>query len=129
MFSQIKQKNSGYTLIEIMIAIGIFTSIMGLVAAFQMDIFSMNDFIQSGLKDQNEAKNIIKHFVREVRSLSESNQGSYPIKQADADTFIFFSDIDHDQIKEEVRYYVEDGVLKKGVIEPSGDPLVYDEND
>jgi len=127
-FSLIKN-NKGFTLIEMMISIGIFTAIVGLVAAFQTDIFSVSDYIQSGLKDQNEAKNLIRHFVREVRSASESNQGAYPIKLANADTFIFYSDVDGDDIKEEVRYFIESGTLRKGIIEPKGDPLTYDEDD
>jgi prepilin-type N-terminal cleavage/methylation domain-containing protein len=123
------QKNSGYTLIEMMISIGILTAIMAAVAVFQTDIFSLNDFIDRGIRDQAEAKNLIRHFVREVRSASESEQGAYPIKQADADTFIFYSDIDFDSTKEEIRYFIEDGILKKGVTEPEGDPLTYDSGD
>lgn len=127
-FSLIKN-NKGFTLIEMMISIGIFTAIAGLVAAFQTDIFSVSDYIQSGLKDQNEAKNLMRYFVQEVRSASESNQGAYPIKLADSDTFIFYSDIDNDQIREEIRYFIEDGTLRKGVTEPKGDPLTYDSSD
>jgi prepilin-type N-terminal cleavage/methylation domain-containing protein len=123
------KNNNGYTLIEMVISIGILTAIMGAVAIFQTDIFSLNDYIDRGIRDQAEAKNLMKHFVREVRSASESEQGAYPIKQADPATFIFYSDIDFDSVKEEVRYFIDDGILKKGVIEPEGDPLTYDSGD
>lgn len=123
------QLQRGYTLVEVLFTTGIFVLILSAIVTFQIDIFSFNDFISVGLENQNEAKRIIKPFANEVRGAVSSEVGGYAIKQADADTFIFYSDIDGDDLIEEVRYYFEDGTFKKGVITPSGDPLTYESND
>ena len=41
------------------------------------------------------------------------------------DTFTFYSDIDSDGVKERVRYFKDNLDFKKGIIEPTGDPLEY----
>lgn len=129
MNNYIKQKNTGFTLIEIIVAVGVFALMIGLVGAYQSDVFSLNRVIQQGLNNQSEAKKIIRPFINEVRSASPSSLGTYPIKTATPNEFIFYSDLDSDGLKEEVRYYLDEGVFKKGVIAPSGNPLVYDEQD
>lgn len=116
----------GFSLIEVFIAIVILSLIVGLIGAFQSDVFSLNRIIQSGLANQNEAKKVIRPFANEVRSASISNLGSYPIKSASDTEFIFYSDIDQDNLKEEVKYYLENGDFKKSIIKPTGQPLVYD---
>ena len=57
--------------------------------------------------------------------MGPSNNGSYPIMTATSDTFIFYSDIDEDGLFERVKYYIVGNVLKKSVIKPTGNPLIY----
>ncbi|MFT5179784.1 MAG: hypothetical protein ACI8V7_000339 [Candidatus Paceibacteria bacterium] len=120
------QKNKGITLIELVISISIFTLILGAYGAFQNDIFSFNSIIYSGLKSQNEAKRIIKPLANEVRSASISNLGSYPLETVATTTFVFYSDIDNDSLKERVKYFLDGEHFKKGVTKPTGSPLEYD---
>ena len=61
----------------------------------------------------------------EIRSASESNLGAYPIVTAATSTFTFFSDLNNDGLKEQVRYFVSGSTLQKGVITPTGNPYVY----
>lgn len=123
------KRAAGFTLVEILVAVSILGAIIGLVGAFQADIFSLNFVIQSGLNNQNEAKKVIRPFANEVRSASPSSLGAYPIKTASTTEFVFYSDIDNDDLKEEIRYYLDGGDFKKGFIKPSGQPLTYDPND
>jgi prepilin-type N-terminal cleavage/methylation domain-containing protein len=124
-----KKRNTGYSLPEMLISVAILSAMLGVIAAFQSDIFSFNRVIQSGLGNQDEAKKIIRPFSGEVRGASMSSLGGYVIKEATESSFVFYSDIDSDGLKEEVRYYLEDGKFKKGVIKPSGNPLEYDADD
>lgn len=123
------KNNRGFSLVEIIISVAIFTLIIGLVGSFQADIFSFNRIIQSGLQSQNDAKKIVKPFVNEVRGAVPSSLGAYSIKVATSTEFVFYNDTDSDGLVEEIRYYLEDGSFKKGVIEPSGNPLIYDVED
>lgn len=122
-------KKSGFTLVETIIALAIFTLIISAVGAFQADIFKLNAVIQSGLSSQNDARKIIRPMVDEVRGASESNLGAYPLATTASSTFIFYTDLDNDSLKERVRYFLDGSDFKKGVIKPSGNPLVYDPND
>jgi hypothetical protein len=60
-----------------------------------------------------------------LRSASQSSTGAYPIAAASSTSLTYFSDIDHDGLKEQVRYFLSGTTLKRGVIKPSGNPLTY----
>lgn len=124
-----KFKNKGFSLVETLVAVAILFLIIAAMGAFQADVFSLNSVIQSGLSRENDARKIIRPMVDEVRSASESNLGSYPLATTASSTFTFYSDIDDDNLKERVRYFLEGTDFKKGIIHPSGVPLTYDEND
>lgn len=126
MIFQNRQKlKSGFSIVEILVAIFILSLVGVAIATFQKDIFSFNTIISSGLAAQHEARRALKTITAEVRPLSPSSTGAYPIAEADPTSFIFYSDIDTDQLKERVRYFLDGTILKKGVIKPSGTPLSY----
>lgn len=118
--------SKGFALVELLFSISILSLIIGLVGAFQADVFSLNRIIQYGLQNQTEAKNIIRPFANEVRSAAPSNLGAYPIAHTHADSFMFYTDIDGDGLRERIRYFLQDGDFKKGIIKPTGQPLEYD---
>lgn len=120
---------NGFTLIEILVAIFVFSLIIGLVAGFQSDVFSLNRVIQVGLANQSEAKKLVRPFTNEVRSAEPSNLGAYPIAEATASSFTFYSDTDGDGLRERIRYFMDGSDFKKGTTKPSGTPLVYDSSD
>ncbi|HMP67372.1 MAG TPA: type II secretion system protein [Candidatus Paceibacterota bacterium] len=115
----------GFTLVETLVSVFVFSLIIIAIAGFQSDVFSLTRFIQTGLQNQSEAKKLIKPFVNEVRSATPSSLGTYPIEFADATNFSFYSDIDGDGLKEKIRYFLDGTDFKRGVTKPSGNPLVY----
>lgn len=119
------KENKGLTLIEILITLAIFTIIMGLVGNFARDLFYYEDVFSGGLTSYDEARKIFQPISSEIRSASPSSLGSYPIEATDATSFIFFTDIDNDGLKERVRYYLSGTNLMRGEIIPSGTPLQY----
>ena len=131
MNKNIHQKNKlskkGFSLIEIIISVSILTMIIIFIGAFQSDVFSLNRIIQSGLQNQSDAKKIIRPFANEVRSALTSNLGSYPIAETSSTSFTFYTDIDKDGLREKVKYFLDSGEFKKSVISPTGQPLVYDQ--
>jgi len=117
--------SSGFTIIEALFGVFIFLLIALAVIALQTDIFSLNTILSGGMSSQQEARTAFKKMTAEIRTASISNNGAYPIEKATATEFIFFSDIDDDQLKERVRYFLDGTTLKKGVVKPAGSPLVY----
>lgn len=124
MMKNFKIKN-GFTMIEAMLAVAIFSSVVVAIGAFQRDVFYFNDVLQTGLNNITEARKVLRPFVGEVRKAESSNLGAFSIEKAEAKTFIFFTDTDNDGLRERVRYFVDGDTFKKGIIKPSGSPLVY----
>lgn len=125
MYFIFKKNNSGYSIVETLVALGILTLIIVVITTFQKDIFSLNYSLQGSLNAQFEGGRVLRVMVGEIRSMSQSAAGAYPIAQAATSTMTFYTDIDNDGSKEKVRYYLQNGSLKKGVIDPSGNPVGY----
>ncbi len=126
MTSQKRQKSkNGFTLIEALIAIFILTLIGVVVVAFQRDVISLNSILSGGLTAQDEVRRALKMMTTEIRPLSSSSIGAYPITEAGPTSFVFYSNVDGDSLKERVRYFLDGNILKKGVIKPTGTPLTY----
>ncbi len=115
----------GFSLVETIVAVAIFTSIFLAVMNFGQSIFSFNRSAEQNLSAQSDARKILKTMVKELRSVSPSSLGAYPISQVATSSVTFFSNIDSDADKEQVRYFLQGNELKKGVINPSGSPLTY----
>ena len=118
-------KNKGLTLMELLVVMAIFVLIIGLVGKFVGDVFNYEDIFKSKLTSYDEARKVLQPVASEIRSASPSSLGSYPIEIASNNSFVFFTDINNDGLKEKIRYYPSGSILMKGVIAPSGNPLQY----
>lgn len=116
----------GFTLIEMVILLGILSTILLPTIIFQQDFFKINRLVEGSLSRETEARRLLVSFANEVRSASPSSIGSFLIEQAAIDSFIFFADIDGDGLKERIRYFLNGNILKKGVLKPSISPVTYD---
>jgi prepilin-type N-terminal cleavage/methylation domain-containing protein len=121
----LKNKENGFTLLEMLITICIFTVLLGVVLYFGFDITGINFFLSENLISQNELQLTLNSFVTEIRSMGPSNVGSYPIESATASSFVFYSDSDQDGLFERIRYYMAGNTLMRGIIKPTGSPLTY----
>lgn len=120
-----KKNNSGFSIIEVMVVIFIISLMSTVVAVFQKDIFSLDAVFSNSLVSQDQARRALKMMTSEIRPLSPSSVGAYPIVEVGQTSFIFYSDIDGDQLKERIRYFLDGAIFKKGIIKPLGNPLVY----
>ena len=121
-----KNKNKrGFTLIEAMVSVFVLSLVALLVGSFQQNVFSLNSIIQRGLTAQQEGRLALKTIIPEIRSAASSSTGSYPIAEAQQKSFIFYSDIDNDGLKERLRYFLDGDVFKRGVLKPTGSPAQY----
>ncbi len=115
-----KNNNGGFTLAETLIVVFILTLIGTAVVKFQIDIFSLNKLNSSNIVAQESARQILKGFTAEVRSMSPSNAGAYYIDQAATSSLTFYTNIDSDSDTEKVRYFLSGNTFKKGIINPTG---------
>lgn len=123
-----KNKLTGFSLIEILVVIGIVILVGGAIATFQRDVIVHNSMIQSGAVAEDSMRSILRQMIGELRSASPAQTGAYLISSVATNTIIFFSDIDNDGLRERVRYFLSGGDLEKGVVEPTGQPYTYNLN-
>jgi hypothetical protein len=121
--------SKSFSLIEAIVTIFIFILSLGLLSAFIINIYRAYGFNFEQIQAINEARKGIETMVKEIREARYGDDGSYPIEEAGDFQFIFYSDIDKDLVTERVRYFLDGTDLKKGVINPSGDPPQYNPAD
>lgn len=118
----------GFTLIELMLSIGLMSIIGYWILSFQSSIFSYSSFFHSAMSSQIEASRAFDMMTKEIRTATYANTGAYVIAQAATNTLSFYSDVDGDDDREKVKYYTENGKFKRSVTEPnlSATPITYD---
>lgn len=119
-------QQSGFTIIELLVAMGIVVIITTLAANFAVRGLQVQRIVGEQNQAVADSRTALDRFVNEMRETAPSDTGAYPIEQADEQELVFFSDVDHDETIERIHYYLEGSFLQRGVTEPSGDPLTYD---
>ena len=123
-----KKLPKGFTLLETVLSLGLMAIISVLVLSFQSKIFSFSPLLQTSLDSQNDARKAFRTMTKEIRTATYSNTGAYIIAQANTSTLTIYSDVDSDNIRERIRYYLENKTLKRALMEPkaSSTPITYD---
>lgn len=122
----LKQKErNGFTLVEVLVALGIFILIVAATVEIFIFGWRSNSTIWEQLSAQNEGRKAVQDFTNQLRTASASSIGAYTVESAANQQIIFYSDIDHDSLRERVRYFLSGTTFKRGVIKPSGNPLIY----
>ncbi len=119
------RNNRGFTLVEVLVALGIFIFLAGATVTLFLTSWRYNAIVWEQLKTQNEGRKATQDFVNELRTASASSIGAYPIEAAASTTITFYSNIDSDTLRERIRYFFSSRTLKRGVIKPTGNPLTY----
>ena len=122
-----KNNKTGFTLIEVVIGASFVAVIVVILTYIGFNLTSFNINFMKSFEPQFELQYAMQNIIKEVRSMSQSSVGSYPISQAASSTFVFYSDVDADGYVERFKYFVSGSVFKKGILVPTGSPLVYNE--
>lgn len=110
---------------EVLVATGIFILIVAGAVEIMIYSFHSRDIIWEQLSTQNESRRALQDFTNELRTAAASSIGAYAIESSATSSFVFYANIDADSWRERVRYFLSNGVLRKGVTKPSGSPLSY----
>lgn len=126
MFKPQRQINThGFTIIELLVALGITAMISMAVVWFIIDGLRYSDIIFEQLQTQNDGRKVLQQVIDVVRKAEESSIGGYPLASAGDYELIVYANVDDDSLRERVRFWLDGTTLKKGVIKPSGSPLSY----
>lgn len=124
--------NSGLSLVEMIIAIGIFViGMMAFTLLFTRG-WKTNTFIMEEGQASMTASRGVDSVVENLRRVRQGDNGSYPIESADDNDLIVYIDIDHDGTTERVHYFLDETnkKVKIGVTKPvAGNPISYPTGD
>lgn len=120
-----RKLNSGFSIMELVIVVGIMAGVILVISQFGKDIFDFKLLFGESFQIQQELQSTLKTLTTELRSMAPSNTGSYPIEMAATGTLIFYADLDKDGLFERIHYFASGNIFRKGIIKPSGNPLTY----
>lgn len=104
--------NKGLSIIETIIAIAIFSLMIGATTAFVVLAWRAVDFSREQSLAIDEARKGVQVLVKEIREARSGEDGSYLLEKAGDQELIFYSDIDNDGQTEMIRYFL--GGLSSG---------------
>lgn len=119
-YKSIQKQYSGFTLIEILIAMSIFT-----VITYAMIVLVSNILVSTGkqtglIADSDQARKLAFTIVGELRNAEIASTGSYSLETAAPQTLTFYANIDGGSDIERLRYFVANNTMYKGVIKYNG---------
>lgn len=116
---------NGFTLLEIIIAIFIFTAVVVVAAVLSLYYFRDYSFSFEEYRSVSQAQTTLTNIVREIREARLGDNGAWPIVEANDTSFTFYSDVTGDGRTDRVRYFLSGSDFMKGVIEPTAVPVSY----
>ncbi len=117
--------SKGFTLMETVVVIGIFTFAMTVITGSIVYFYRSNTYAVEQTSAIQSGRRAVEFFVRDVRETTYAEDGAYPIAALGTSTMTFYADVDGGGDVERVRYFLSAGNLMKGVIKASGNPLGY----
>jgi type II secretory pathway component PulJ len=116
---------SGFTLMETLAAIFVAIIVIQGTLTLYMYAIDNNSALSGNLNAQADVRRAFTLMIADIRSASPSASGAYTIDTASSTYFAYYSDVDGDALKEKIRYFLSNKILKVGIIKPSGSPLTY----
>jgi Tfp pilus assembly protein PilV len=120
-----RMKEKGMTIIEAMVWVSITSMILLAITQSVQYFYRSNSYAVEQASAVSSGQRGVSEMVRVIREAAYASDGAYPIVSMATSSFIFYADIDSDPFIERVRYFLSGGVLRRGIIDPAGDPPVY----
>lgn len=119
------KNQKGMTLIELLIAMFILVIIISAFSSLITISLSKTSQQFTAISNIDQARMVEARFVNELRNATTANDGSYCITKAADQEIIFYTPVGSTTIKNRIRYFIDNNILYKGTITPSGSPLSY----
>jgi prepilin-type N-terminal cleavage/methylation domain-containing protein len=121
----IPRHNQGFTLVEMIVVIALFTILSLSVTSAIVQFYRTNAYAVAQSSEVQSASNALKLVVRDIREVTYADNGSFPIITASSNRFVFFSDVDRDGSVEMVEYVLVGTTLMKNITNAAGPPPTY----
>jgi type II secretory pathway component PulJ len=123
--SQLHIRHFGFTLVEMLVVIAIYTLLIVAITSSVAQIYKTNSYTFEQANEVEAARRSIGIWVRDAREMTLGADGSYPVEILQNNKMGFYSDIDRDSTVEYVEYSLSSTTLTKKTFQPVGTPPVY----
>ncbi len=123
--SKLPRLQSGMTLVEMVMIIGIYTLIFSAVMASVVYLYQTNGYTIAQSYEIDNARRGLQSWITDVREMTYADNGTFPIAQMQTHRLGFFSDVDADPSVEYIEYVLATTTLYKYIYEASSTPPVY----
>lgn len=126
---KVKTSQSGMTLVEMVIVVGLFGLLTTMIFGAAQFFYQTNGYTVAQASEIDHARRGVTTLTRDLREMTYSENGSYPVNEMEEHLVGFYSDIDKDSNVEYVRYELDAGGTDfyKRVYNPAGNnPPTYD---
>jgi prepilin-type N-terminal cleavage/methylation domain-containing protein len=120
----------GLTLVEMMVAIAIFAIGMGGFTLLFSRTWQINHYTLEMGQASMAASQGVSKMVNYIRGTRQADNGAYPIKSADDNDLVVYSDYDKDTITERLHFYKSGQNILMGATNPTSSmPRTYPAGD
>jgi type II secretory pathway component PulJ len=123
--SVMHNKQSGMTLMEAVILIGIYTILSLAISNGVTEFYRFNAYTLEQAEEIENARRGMTQWNRDAKELTSGENGAYPIAEIDEHTFGYYSDTDLDNSVEYVEYRLASTTLRKFTYNATGTPIGY----
>lgn len=120
-----KKKQSGMTLVEVVVLIGIYTVLVLVITNSIASLYSYNAYAFEQSSEVENARRGMIQWGRDVKELITAEDGTYPVAVIGEHRFGYYSDTDQDDQVEYVEYILASTTLTKYTYNATGTPAVY----
>jgi len=118
---------SGFTLIELVVAIAVLIIMVVAISAFFIVLYKEQGSDIARIERTDAAGRTIETMSSEIRKMNRAESGVFPLETVQEQTLVFYSDIDNDGLTEKIEYSLngsDETILERKLTEP-GDDLDY----
>lgn len=115
----------GMSLVEMMVVLAVFTVLSVVVISIITSFYRYNAYTIAQAYQVDSARRGVDRLVRDLREMTYSDNGAFPLVTAATSSITFYSDIDRDNSVELVTYELLNNTLYKKIYEAAGKPVVY----
>ena len=113
------------TLVEVIVTLGIFMTVMFAVSTFEYNVIVYPKNISGSFTIAQDAQVLLTTMLKQLRTAQPGANGQYALVTTGTSTLSFFADVDNNGVIEEITYFMASSSLYRGVIQPSGNPVTY----
>lgn len=119
-------KQSGMTLVETVVVIGIYTILSLAITASITNLYKANAYAIEQAEEVDNARRGVMQWSQDAKEMTTAEDGTFPVAVIEENRFGYFSDTDQDLKIEYVEYILSGTTLTKYTYNPTGSPAVYD---